>query len=68
MIVLQGAIAYLLLSARLGSAPPLVPFAGGIALLGPNLLFYFSLTLMLGTLFAGRGPVLGIPLAILYGA
>ncbi len=68
MIVLQGAIAYLLVLARLGSAPLLVPFASGIALLGLNLLFYLSLTLMLGTLFDGRGPVLGIPLAILFGA
>jgi ABC-2 type transport system permease protein len=68
MIVLQGMVAYLLISARLGSAPPLVPFASGIALLGLNLLFYLSLTLMLGTLFDGRGPVLAIPLGILFGA
>ena len=31
MIVLQGVIAYLLVSARLGNAPPLIPFASGIA-------------------------------------
>ena len=68
MIVLQGVVAYLLVSARLGSAPPLIPFASGMGLLGLNLLFYISLTLMLGTLFDGRGAVLGIPLAILFGA
>lgn len=68
MIVLQGVIAYLLVLARLGNAPPLGPFASGIALLGLHLLFYIALTLMLGTLFDGRGPVLGIPLALLFGA
>jgi ABC-2 type transport system permease protein len=68
MIVLQGIIAYLLVSARLGSAPPLIPFTSGIGLLGLNLLFYIALTLMLGTLFDGRGAVLGIPLALLFGA
>jgi ABC-2 type transport system permease protein len=68
MIVLQGVIAYLLVFARLGNAPPLVPFASGMALLGLHLLFYIALTLMLGTLFDGRGPVLGIPLALLFGA
>jgi ABC-2 type transport system permease protein len=68
MIVLQGVVAYLLVSARLGNAPPLIPFASGIALLGLHLLFYLALTLMLGTLFDGRGPVLGIPLGILFGA
>jgi ABC-2 type transport system permease protein len=68
MIVLQGVIAYLLVFARLGNAPPLGPFASGIALLGLHLLFYIALTLMLGTLFDGRGPVLGIPLALLFGA
>jgi ABC-2 type transport system permease protein len=68
MIVLQGVIAYLLVFARQGNAPPFVPFASGIALLGLHLLFYISLTLMLGTLFDGRGAVLGIPLALLFGA
>jgi hypothetical protein len=31
-----------------------------------NLLFYLTLTLMLATLFQGRGPVMGIPLFILF--
>ena len=68
MVFIQGAVAYLLISARIGEAPDALPFIAGTALLGLHLLFYLALTLMLGTLFSERGPVLGIPLAILFGA
>ena len=68
LIVLQGALAYVVISARIGNALPVGPFAVGISLLGLNLLFYLSLTLMLSTLFDGRGAVLGIPLGVLFGA
>ncbi|HVO43824.1 MAG TPA: ABC transporter permease subunit [Aggregatilineales bacterium] len=68
MVIFQGAIAFILLTARTGSAPALLPFAAGVCLLGLHLLFYLTLTLMLGTLFEERGPVIGIPLASLIGA
>ncbi len=67
-IVLQGVIAYMLMSARTGSSLPAGPFIAGMSLLALHLLFYLSLTLMLGTLFNGRGAVLAIPLGLLYGA
>jgi len=68
MIVLQGVIVYLVISARVGSALPVGHFVTAISLLGLHLLFYLSLTLMLGTLFDGRGAVLGIPLGLVLGA
>jgi ABC-2 type transport system permease protein len=67
-IVLQGLLAYLLISARVGSALPVGDFVAAMNLLGLHLLFYLSLTLMLGALFDGRGAVLGIPLGLLLGA
>jgi ABC-2 type transport system permease protein len=68
IIVVQGAVAYLQMSNFLGSALPVVPFASGMALVGLNMLFYLTLTLMLGTLFNDRGPVIAIPIGILFSA
>ncbi len=39
---------------------------GAIGVLFVNLFFFLTLTLMLGTLFSGRAPVIGIPLALLF--
>jgi ABC-2 type transport system permease protein len=39
-----------------------------MALLALHMLFYLTLTLMLGTLFNDRGPVIGIPIGILFSA
>jgi ABC-2 type transport system permease protein len=68
MVVLQGIIAYILITARSGSAPSATGFVIGVGLVALNLVFYLTLTLMLGTLFKERGPVIGIPLALLFGA
>jgi ABC-2 type transport system permease protein len=68
IIVVQGAVAYLQMSNFLGSALPLAPFVSGMALIALNMLFYLTLTLMLGTLFNDRGPVIGIPIGILFSA
>jgi ABC-2 type transport system permease protein len=46
--------------------PPLVPFAGGLALVALHLVFYLALTLMLGTLFSTRGPIAGIGIGFLF--
>ncbi len=43
------------------------PFALGAAVAGLNLLFYLTLSLMLGTLFDSAGPVIAIPLAFAFG-
>ncbi len=68
LLVLQGTVAYLQLTAYSGSPPPLMPFVFGMGLLGLHMLFYLALTLVLGTLFQDRGPVIGIPIGILFSA
>lgn len=42
-------------------------FAVGASVAALNLLFYLTLTLMLGTLFDSAGPVIAIPLAFAFG-
>lgn len=42
-------------------------FALGISVAALNLLFYLTLTLMLGTVFESSGPVIAIPLAFAFG-
>jgi len=42
-------------------------FVLGAAVLALNLMFYLTLTLMLGTLFDSAGPVIAIPLAFAFG-
>jgi hypothetical protein len=50
-----------------GSSPSFLPgFVASLGLVYLNLLFYLTLALMLATLFHGRGPVMGIPLFILF--
>jgi ABC-2 type transport system permease protein len=66
-IVIQWIGAYILLTARGGTFEPLA-FAFGVALLGLHLLFYIALTLMLGTFFNDRAPVIAIPIGILFAA
>jgi ABC-2 type transport system permease protein len=66
-VVLQGLIAYLQMALRLGGFLPLIPIVTALSLHALHLLFYLTLTLMLGTFFNSRGPVLAIPIAILIG-
>ncbi|MEZ4672542.1 MAG: ABC transporter permease subunit [Anaerolineae bacterium] len=68
VVVVQGAVGYLQLANYGGSLPPLGPFIAGMALIALHMLFYLTLTLMLGTLFSDRGPVIGIPIGILFSA
>ena len=63
--LLQGAVFSLLVAAATGTLLPPRPFLAGLALVQLSILFYLTLTLMLGVLFRSRGPVIGIPLAIL---
>ena len=66
-IVVQGVIAYAQISASAGRLLSIGGVLAALGLLFLNLLFYFTLTLMLGTLFDSRGPVLGIAFALLFG-
>jgi ABC-2 type transport system permease protein len=65
--VLQGAVCYVMLSVTQGAALPVLPFVEGMLLVYLNLLFYITLTLMLGTIFEARGGVIGIGLALAIG-
>jgi len=63
-VVVQGMVAYIQLSLRIGSPWPITGFLGMMGMLALNLLFYLALTYMLGSLFTSRGPVLGISLGM----
>lgn len=67
MLVLPGIVAYLQLSLSAGSWLNPLDFLLGLGVLWVFLLYFLSLTLMLGTLFQHRGPVIGIPLALALG-
>lgn len=65
MVLFQAAVAYLLISVQRGSPLPALPFLAGLGPLTLSLLFYLTLTLMLGALFNGRGAVVGLPLILI---
>lgn len=67
VVVLQGLIAYVQMSLSVGRFLPPMPIVIALSLHALHLLFYLTLTLMLGTFFRSRGPVLAIPIAILIG-
>jgi len=66
MVVLPGIIAYTMNAVATGTPwnPPSFLAALGVMFLSH--FFFLSLTLMLGTFFSGRGPVIGIALGLLF--
>jgi ABC-2 type transport system permease protein len=64
VIILQGAVAYIQLSLYGSTLLPIGPYLAGLGLFSLYLLFYLALTLMLGTFFNARGPVLGIAIGV----
>lgn len=62
LVALPALVMYLLLSVRVGAPYPWLPFLKGIAVLAVHTLFYLNLTLMLGTFFKSRTPILAIGL------
>ena len=65
IILLQGGLAYGQLALKWGEVG-LRPFAAALLMAGLHLSFYLMLTLMLGTFFRSRGPVVGIPIALFF--
>jgi ABC-2 type transport system permease protein len=65
--IIQGAIAYGQFWMVLGSPLPIVSYLNTMGISFLALLFYLAFALMLGTLFSGRGPVLGMSLVLLLG-
>ena len=59
-VLLQGAVGYIILSYAVGAALPIASYVTAMGLLALFTLFYISFTLMLGSFFSARGPILGI--------
>jgi ABC-2 type transport system permease protein len=66
MVLLEGALAYLLISIVTGTTLPIFPYLGALGALYLNVMFYFLLSLMLSTTNS-RGAAIGLPLAVLFG-
>jgi ABC-2 type transport system permease protein len=67
MVGVQGIVAYLIYKAGTGISLPIPGFLAALGLVLLLLVFYLSLTYMLGTLFSKRGAVIGIPMVMVFG-
>ncbi|MGB3713700.1 MAG: ABC transporter permease [Candidatus Promineifilaceae bacterium] len=67
IVLLQSLLFYAQISLREGALLPFAPFAAATALVSLSLVFFLTLTLMLGTIFSSRGPVIGIAIAVSIG-
>jgi ABC-2 type transport system permease protein len=67
LVGLPSLLAYGMLSLRMGAPFPVGPFLSAVGIMTAHTLFYLTLTLMLGTIFNNRGPILGIALASVLG-
>jgi len=59
-VILQGVVGYLILFYASGTALPLGSYVTAMGLVALLTLFYISFTLMLGSFFGTRGPIMGI--------
>ncbi|TFG68072.1 MAG: hypothetical protein E4H27_08320 [Anaerolineales bacterium] len=64
-VIIQGVIAYAQLSLAQGMMIPFGAFIGVVFTIMLAVVFYMALSLMLGTIFDSRVPVMGIPLALI---
>ena len=67
MIMVQGTVGYLQIWFSTGKAYPVPLFIGALGMVFLSLLFFLTLTIMLGTLFNSRGAVISIPFVLLFG-
>lgn len=67
MVLLPSLVAYIQISFAAGGLLDTLNFLGSLGVIYLNMVFYLTLTLMLGTFFSQRGPVIGIPLALSFG-
>ena len=66
MIVLQSAVGYALISAFSGVHIEISSFLTVVGYAILHLIFYLTMSLLVGTLFNKRGPVIGIPIVVLF--
>ncbi len=67
LVLLPSATVYTLISLRAGAPFPPLPFLAAVGIMALHVLFYVTLTILLGALFDNRIPILGIALASLLG-
>ena len=66
LIVVPCLVAFALFSIAAGKLQDPLAFLGVMGVMFLSHMYFVSLTLMLGALFSGRGPVIGIGLALLF--
>jgi ABC-2 type transport system permease protein len=66
-MLVPGIVAYLVISIGTGTYLPVPDFMAGTGILCLFAFYWLAFTLMLGTFFNSRGPVIGIPLALILG-
>lgn len=67
VIGLQGILVFLLFSGKGEIQHGVIAYIGGMGLNTLNVLFYITLSIMLGCFFSSRGPVIGISIAVMIG-
>lgn len=67
IVALPGVVSYVEIALATGSQPAWLPFLAGMGVILLGLVFYISLTILLGTLFEQRGPLLGISFGLMFG-
>lgn len=67
LVLLPGAVAYVLLTLAVGEPYPALPFLSGMVVLTIHTLFYLTLSLMMGVLATSRGPLLAVTLGSVLG-
>lgn len=67
MVLIPGAAGYILIGALTGDLPQPGGFLAGLAVLGLNITFFLTLSLMLGALFDHPAAVIAIPLGFQFG-
>ena len=67
LVGLPSVVAFGMLSLYMDALFPLAPFLPAVGIMALHTFFYLTLTLMLGTIFNNRGPILGIALASVLG-
>ena len=66
-VTIPGLIAYGEISFAVGYGIEVLPYIAGVGISALGILFFVALTMMLGTFFNHRGPVIGITLGLVFG-
>ncbi len=67
MVIVPGAIAYLIIYFIAGNAFPILPYAGALGMFFVSLVFWLTLAIMLSSLSNTRGLAIGLPLFLILG-